>query len=84
MTNFQRGTREYNEATRILGNKARGVLDESVRQISSRYLKGDFFIIGDDGWPILADDKETCITKSRRFRIPRDSFLARRTRREIR
>lgn len=73
-----RGTAEYDEVTRILGPDACNVADQSVVQISNRWLKGDYFVLDNDGIPILLDDDGTLQTQRRRIRIPRDSFLARR------
>lgn len=77
-----RGTAEYDEVTRILGADARNVADESVIQISDRWLKGNYFVLDADGIPVLLDDDGTLLTR-RRIRIPRGSFLARRPRQPI-
>jgi len=75
---FRRGTPHYEEATRVLGASARWTLDESVRQISRRWLKVDRFVPDADGWPQLtAANDGTLVTESVRVRIPRDSWLAR-------
>ncbi|MBW0294043.1 hypothetical protein ATN37_25620 [Rhodococcus sp. MH15] len=75
---FRRGTPHYEEATRVLGASARWTLDESVRQISRRWLKVDRFVPDVDGWPQLtAANDGTLVTESVRIRIPRDSWLAR-------
>jgi hypothetical protein len=71
-----RGTPEYAEVTRFLGGYRLFVADESVRQINHRWLKGTVFVKDENGQHMLADDGETLITKRRRIRIPRDSFLA--------
>lgn len=75
-----RGTAEYDEVTRVLGPRCIQVADESVTQISNRWLKGSFFLIGDDGWPVAPGDDSEIPTKRRRIRIPRGSFLAQRGR----
>lgn len=72
-----RGTPEYDEVTRILGPRCIQVEDESVTQISRRWLKGSFFQLGEDGWPIAPGDDGKIPTERRRIRIPRNSFLAR-------
>ncbi|QDQ93718.1 hypothetical protein FND50_25145 [Rhodococcus sp. WB9] len=46
---IRRSTREYDEVTRILGAEARFVEDESVRQISRRWLKGTTFVKDEHG-----------------------------------
>ncbi|GAB6925877.1 hypothetical protein JCM9803A_63270 [Rhodococcus erythropolis] len=75
---FRRGTPHYEEATRVLGASAGWTLDESVRQISRRWLKVDRFVPDADGWPQLtAANDGTLVTESVRVRIPRDSWLAR-------
>ncbi len=75
---FRRGTPHYEEATRVLGGSARWTLDESVRQISRRWLKVDRFVPDADGLPQLtAANDGTLVTESVRVRIPRDSWLAR-------
>lgn len=72
-----RGTAQYDEVTRILGTRRHNVADESVTQISNRWLKGDFFVVDPHGVPILANDDGTLRTRRRRIRIPRGSSLAR-------
>jgi len=75
---FRRGTPHYEEATRVLGASAGWTLDESVRQISRRWLKVDRFVPDADGLPQLtAANDGTLVTESVRVRIPRDSWLAR-------
>ncbi|WP_156665922.1 hypothetical protein [Rhodococcus qingshengii] len=75
---FRRGTPHYEETTRVLGAGAGWTLDESVRQISRRWLKVDRFVPDADGWPQLtAANDGTLVTESVRVRIPRDSWLAR-------
>lgn len=73
-----RGTAEYDEVTRILGERRRNVLDESVTQISNRWLKGSFFVTDENGVPALTFTAygPHLETERRRIRIPRGSFLA--------
>lgn len=78
---FRRGTAEYDEVKRILGEQAKCVADESVRQISNRWLKGSFFVWEDGkGFPHarLKPCGTEVVTVNRRVRIPKDSFLAKR------
>lgn len=72
---IRRGTREYREVCRILGAEAIFVEDESVRQISRRWLKGTTFVKGEDGRHLVVG--EELVRKRQRIRIPRDSFMAR-------
>lgn len=74
---IQRGTRAYDEVFRILGPEARFTEDESVRQISHRWLKVTAFVKDENGRHLIAPDGETLVRKRQRIRIPRDSFLAR-------
>lgn len=71
---IRRGTREYREVTRILGPEAIFVEDESVRQVSRRWLKGTTFVKDESGRHLVVGDE--LVRKRRRIRIPRDSFLA--------
>lgn len=81
MTYFERGTREYAEVTRILGDRRFQILDNSARQISGRWLKASQIIMGADGKPQLHPERrDELLTKTVRIRIPRRSFLAGRTR----
>ncbi len=76
-----RDTPEYDEVCRILGPRARWVADERARQINRRWLKADCFIPdanGDHTVVFLKNGEAHVPTRSRRIRIPRDSFLARR------
>lgn len=76
-----RGTPEYDEVVRILGPRARWVADERARQINQRWLKADCFIPNENGEHTIvfpADGEAYLPTKSRRIRIPRDSFLRKR------
>lgn len=73
-----RGTAEYDEVTRILRRRHLLVADLSVTQVSSRWMKGDVFVLDAGGSPILMGNDGTLLTRRRRIRIPRDSFLARR------
>lgn len=80
---FRRGTKAYDEAVRILGNQAGQVLDESVRQISNRWLKATFFEIVDYNIDPILNENGTYtvevapifILKNRRVRIPKGSYL---------
>lgn len=72
---IRRGTREYREVCRILGAEALFVEDESVRQISCRWLKGTTFVKDEHGHHLVTPDGEHLVRKRRRIRIPRDSFL---------
>lgn len=75
---FRRGTPHYEEAARVLGTRAGWTVDESVRQISRRWLKVDRFVPDADGWPQLTVASDgTLVTESVRIRIPRDSWIAR-------
>ncbi|WP_139809513.1 hypothetical protein [Prescottella equi] len=80
-----RGTAEYDEVTRILGERRRQVLDESVTQISNRWLKGSFFVTDENGvlTLTLTAHGPCLVTERRRIRIPRRSFLARRPPRPV-
>ncbi|MDF3309767.1 hypothetical protein P3H15_32635 [Rhodococcus sp. T2V] len=71
---IRRGTREYREVVRILGPETIFVEDESVRQISRRWLKGTTFVKDENGRHLVVGDE--LVRKRRRIRIPRDSFLA--------
>ncbi len=75
-----RGTPEYDEVCRILGPRARWVADERARQINQRWLKADCFIPDENGHHtvVFTADGAELPTKSRRIRIPKDSFLTRR------
>lgn len=76
-----RGTPEYDEVCRILGPRARWVADERVRQINQRWLKADCFIPDENGEHTVVRRRGTPVeipTRSRRIRIPRDSFLQKR------
>lgn len=76
--NFRRGTPEYNEITRFLGReRCRQIADESIHQISGRWLKGSFFVTDKNGDLVLTEDGLGIVTRRRRIRIPRDSSLAR-------
>ncbi|EOM77286.1 hypothetical protein DW322_00870 [Rhodococcus rhodnii] len=74
-----RGTPEYDEVARFVvpryNGKRRGfVLDESVEQISERYLKGDVVVLDDRGDFVVRGDEVAA--RRRRIRIPSDSWLA--------
>lgn len=71
-----RGTPEYDEVSRILGPRCRWVADERVRQINGRWLKADCFVPDAAGQHTIVGDE--VLAKSRRIRIPKDSFLRRR------
>jgi len=73
-----RGTPEYDEVVRFLGSRARWVKDERARQINQRWLKVDCFVRDGHGRPLLNAVGDAVVTKSRRIRIPRDSYLRRR------
>lgn len=75
--NVRRGTHEYDEVTRILGARARWVLDEGARQINQRWLKADCLVPDEHGQYTVVDGE--LLVKSRRIRIPKDSFLRKRT-----
>lgn len=74
-----RGTFEYDEVCRILGKRLRWTLDESVTQISNRWLKADMFEPDprDPTRPRVRGRGLTAYicTRRRRIRIPRGSFL---------
>ena len=72
------GTSEYDEVLRFLGPRAYWVADERVRQINQRWLKADCFVRDEHGQPMLNAAGDAVVTRSRRIRIPRDSFLRRR------
>lgn len=84
-TKFLRGTREYDEASKFLTRTAYNgrkplVADESVHQISSRWLKGDVILRDTDRELIIHNDD--VVTRSQRFRIPKGSWLACRPRKD--
>ncbi len=76
---FRRGTTAYNEVLKILGPQCHDVLDESVRQVSYRWLKGTFIVRDERGYPKVVGGitgSHTLLTRRRRIRIPRTLPLA--------
>lgn len=71
-----RGTRAYREVSSILGSRNRGwIVEESVTQISNRWLKADRFIADSDGDYLI--EGGTVPTRRVRIRIPKGSYLTR-------